>query len=715
MRERFSRAWRAFQAPPAPAQALLGEIALADTRRLFPGGPSVAYNPGWLVKSKGLDIFEQMRRDDQVKAALTFKKRSVLAAGWRLVSPEGYPEEWEPTVFVQWVFDHMDRGDVGGTIEHDLVEIMSALDYGFSVTEKVYAPILTGPWAGRIGLQALKTRHPREFMFEQDGFGNVTALLQPSNPHAPKGRLPIDKFVLWTYQPAFGNPYGTSDLEAAYKPWWLKENVSRWLAILLERLGIPPVFGLYNPTGYTPQQIDDLKQIIQNLQAATFGILPRGAKDDLEFWTPELAGQSNRVFIPAIELCDRQISRALLMPGLLGLTGDETQGSLARARVHFDAFLLVLQAIQGDLRDTVLMHQVVKPLVDLNFPGVEDYPGWEWLPLTDEVRLDLLERWGTLAGAGAVTQQPEDEAHIRQLLSFPERQAAPPTVLRQHTQLRRPDAFERQVDFAAIQRGLDGAEAEMLAGMREVLLGTREALVGFIERNFEGRAPGWVQELRLRGMGDLQEVARESLRRVFEDGRRALRREVARKLQTPPFTPAEALRYLSSYAVTIAGLVRDRLTHEAQQILLNALKFGENPRETIQKLLDLFEPYVGDQSVIRDDRLIQPWRLETIVRTNLTNAFNHGRLIEARQDEDVLVGMRYSAVLDSRTTPVCRLLDQKVFKMTDPELDFLTPPNHHNCRSLLVALPVGMAVPEGDFLTPAEAGQAKMLAGEGFK
>ena len=720
-RDRLRAGWHAFQTPPKPLE---GEFAFADPRRLFPGGAFTQYNPSWLVGRKGLQIFDQMRRDDQIKAALAFKKHSILATGWTVTSPEGEPEDWEPTAFVRWVLDNLDKGEPGGgTVDGDLYEIMTALDYGVSVTEKIWLALKTGPWAGRICLTALKTRAPHDFTFEQDECGRFKpdGLLQAGNTAVKDGRLPMDKFVLWTYQPRFGNPYGVSDLEAAYRAWWIKDNAYKWLAILLERLGIPPVFGLYNPNRYSPAQIDDLKKIFQNLQAATFGILPRPEPGALDFWSPELAGQATRVFVPALDMLNKDLARALLMPGLLGITPDAQQGSFARARVHFDVFLLVIEALRKELETVVMMHQVVKPLVDLNFPGVAAYPKWAFLPLTEEIRADLLERWAILIGARVVTPQAEDEAHIRAILKFPERQEPGPEsepLLQLFAQTRVPDRYERAVDFARIERGLDGLQREAVGRLRELLGGTRETLLGYVERNFVDVSPGFVERLRLQGMPDIRDTAQAFLLSAYQSGRDSRRRELPRRFQGgPTFAPQAALRYLSELAVRISGVLSARLLDDAKQILLNALKFGEPQRETLRKLRDLFEPYLGDEDLIRDDQVVEPWRLETILRTNATGAFNQGRLVEARDPdlEGFIRGMRYSTVLDTRRTRVCKFLDRMAIPMDEPELDRLTPPNHYNCRSLLVALPVGVEIDEADLITPSEIGTAKELIQKGFK
>jgi hypothetical protein len=236
--------------------------------------------------------------------------------------------------------------------------------------------------------------------------------------------MPRSKFVLFTYQSQFGNPYGCSDLEATYFPWWTKYNAQKWLAMLLERFGIPPVFGLYDPRQYTGGTLkEDLQKILQNLQGATSGVIPRPTKDALEFWAPtEPAGQATRVFIPSLDYLNKAIARSILMPDLLGMTSDSSQGSYARAKVHFDVFLLVVERIRRDLQTTI-NHQIIRPMLTLNFPGLKEFPLWHFMPLTDDLRLELIKMWNELVTGQVVARQEEDERYIRHLMQFPEKRA----------------------------------------------------------------------------------------------------------------------------------------------------------------------------------------------------------------------------------------------------------------------------------------------------
>src|SRR5207247_8843565 len=110
-------------------------------------------------------------------------------------------------------------------------------------------------------------------------------------------------------------------------------------------------------------------------------------------------------------------------------------------------------------------------------------------------------------------------------------------------------------------------------------------------------------------------------------------------------------------------------------------------------------------------------RLETILRTNATESFNIGRLVTARNPaiRDFIRGMEYSAVIDSRTTEICRYLDGKVIPLDESELDRLAPPNHFSCRSILVPVTLDMQVNADDLITPSELGRAEELIPPGFK
>lgn len=76
------------------------------------------------------------------------------------------------------------------------------------------------------------------------------------------------------------------------------------------------------------------------------------------------------------------------------------------------------------------------------------------------------------------------------------------------------------------------------------------------------------------------------------------------------------------------------------------------------------------------------WELERLARTETTRAYNLGMVSRYNEDKAV-TGYEFIAIVDSRTTDKCIMLDGTIISKSDPRLYELTPPLHVNCRSQL--------------------------------
>lgn len=165
-----------------------------------------------------------------------------------------------------------------------------------------------------------------------------------------------------------------------------------------------------------------------------------------------------------------------------------------------------------------------------------------------------------------------------------------------------------------------------------------------------------------------------------------------------------ATAYFDTQSFRMAGDTSDQVRKIIQQELQNGIKFGrsipdirmaiwerllgkglttvkairgtENAEEVISALEALGLDDVGD---------VAPY-LNTLVRTNTFEALNEARFAEFTDPAvaDFVEALEYAAVLDSSTTEICRELDGKVYRADSPEWDEIRPPNHFNCRSVLV-------------------------------
>lgn len=400
--------------------------AYVDPTRLFASGITMPYNPSVLVTRKGLRIFDLMKLDEAVKSCLTFKKYAISSAGWEIVSPADQQEDWEVTAFVRDNFNHIE----GGVNEGIVRKILLGLDYGYSVSEKIYAEPGAADWAkGKLTLKKLNSAKPHYIDIDTDPYGDVLALLQRWVPGSLREvPLPPDKFVVYSHDKEFENPYGRSDLEACYRAWWVKDNAYKWLAVMLERYGMPPLFLFYNQNQYVDSELDELKKVVRSMQNATMGLIPRDDKESLEFWSANLAAGAKDVFLAALTRFDADISKGLLMPSLIGAGGEggnqsgggESRGSLARANVHFKNFLIVVRQIQDSVATNAINSQIIKQLCDLNFSGLKSYPTFRFMDPNDESESQIFELWSLLVAGKVVNRIADDEIHIRKALGFPE-------------------------------------------------------------------------------------------------------------------------------------------------------------------------------------------------------------------------------------------------------------------------------------------------------
>ena len=82
----------------------------------------------------------------------------------------------------------------------------------------------------------------------------------------------------------------------------------------------------------------------------------------------------------------------------------------------------------------------------------------------------------------------------------------------------------------------------------------------------------------------------------------------------------------------------------------------------------------------------QGYYLENVYRTNMFSQYSIGNYKQLKEDEKLFPYWQYHAVDDNRTTSICRNLNGKIYKATDPFWNIYYPPNHYQCRSTVICL-----------------------------
>ncbi|MCL5105537.1 MAG: DUF935 domain-containing protein [Armatimonadetes bacterium] len=394
-----------------------GEIA--STRGPLASLASVApYNPDDLIGKRGYAVYDQMQRDAQVQACLTIKKFAVLSRGWEVHPASDDPQDRKVAEFVRFALE-----DMRGSILDVLFNVLDALAKGFSVLEMNYRVIDREPYRGMVGFASIKSKDPSTFAFDTDEYANIRSLkrtgfgfggeavsgMNSRNTTADRASLPPEKFVVYSHMPRYESPYGTSDLRAAYKHYWSKDVLMRFLNLYLEKYGSPTAKGSYK-RGTPKTAQDDLLRVLDKIQQETAIVIP----DDVTVDLMEAQRGGEAGYLQAIEFHDKQIAKAILSQTLITDEGVRV-GSFALAKVHLDVLKMCLKKLKRDLEESVMQEQVIRRLVDYNF-SVTSYPTFSLGPVEDR---DLEQLAGVISALVSGKVINPDEGWIREYLGLP--------------------------------------------------------------------------------------------------------------------------------------------------------------------------------------------------------------------------------------------------------------------------------------------------------
>jgi len=274
--------------------------------------------------------------------------------------------------------------------------------------------------------------------------------------------------------------------------------------------------------------------------------------------------------------------------------------------------------------------------------------------------------------------------------------------------------YEKRVDFKKIEKSLDTLELESKEKITEILNKQKDVLKSFLSKKIELKqlTPKLINTLQLKYLRELQQTIKETLRESYRLGQEEVSKELNKK-NYQKIPPTYAIEWLSDKSFYIKGVIGDTLLSKIKNTLLTHLETGESLKETMLKVEKIYQPYIGTE-IISDALQTTPYRIETMIRTNTTGAFNRGRVAMSYDEDlkDYIIAYQFSAVMDDRTTDICTELDGKIIRKDDPDFDRFVPPQHFNCRSILV--PITTDDLPFDSITREEADLALALTPEDF-
>lgn len=208
-----------------------------------------------------VQYYRMVRNDGAIRSSLRLFKTPPTAARWFIKPASDSAIDKRIATFVaDNIFNKLNV-----TWPTLLGDILLMCNYGFMIFEKVWTVCSDG----KVRLKKLGPRHPadiRDWLFDANGGPSGIVLEPMENSITGEGvTIPIDKLVIFSFEPEAGDLKGTSVLRSVYKHWYYKDTLYKIDAIQKERHGIGvPVIKL--PTGYSSQDKIAAEELGSNLR-----------------------------------------------------------------------------------------------------------------------------------------------------------------------------------------------------------------------------------------------------------------------------------------------------------------------------------------------------------------------------------------------------------------------------------------------------------------
>lgn len=648
------------------------------------------WNPDDLVqKHQDFSLYEEMCKDDQVSVCLQLKKDLILCSGYDFIPQADDQEDIIEDLKIAI------KEDADWPFEEMLEEILSSCEFGFSLSEKVFQKRDDG----NLSLKWIKTRHPGPWILHTDDAGNIIRYEQ----RGTSGNKDIPKDVLIHYinKRRFQNPYGVSDLRPAYQAWFTKKHISRWYAIFIEKAGSPVPIAKYDSNIATAQAKTDIYNAIKRFQTKTAMLIPK------EFEIDFLESSSNgEAFINGLNIFNMFIGRSMLIPDLMGFQGAETSGgSYSLGETQMDVFFKHIQR-RREILERTINNEIVWPIVLHNFGLVDNYPRFKLRPITEKQVVDSTKLWLEAVRGGVYKPTPEEINHFREIINYPIAEntegmgegdadtledprseggdnpevAAYPTKDGDESTFAKKERkygptngpYSGKTNFELVEKTLDNATDSFLAVSRSLINDIFLDFEDQIDRKkiVQRGAVEKLEALDVKGVASLRVKLHKELKDLYRKGGELASAEVFKGAFAKPIVDEKFLEILEAETFQYIGDWKQNITKRAKAILLAAIKDG--------KPISAITPLLQGELKTKSAAELERW-----ARTKFTEVMNKGRL-NFFNSTKVIAGYQYSAILDDRTTEICRGLHGKKFVAgTEP-----IPPNHWNCRSILVPITI---------------------------
>lgn len=370
-----------------------------------------------LNSGKKYRVYDKMRKGDPVvSAVLASVKMPLLSAIWEIAPASRDNIDLEIAEFVRInLFDNISFFAV-------LNDMLTFLDFGFSVLEPVYALDTDGTLL-LYKIASRKQETIKKWVTDED-VTYLKEVIQDTYDGRGEKRMPAKKLLISSLMSSGLNFEGTALLRSMYKPWYYKNNSEKLIAIGVERseIGIPEAVFSSN-YNFSDAEVERIETMLQDLVQHENSYIRHD--DRVEFKYLESTKRNLSDLLQYLQYQDQQIVLCgltqFLVSGLWGSSG------ISSAESFIDLFLLALQANANlitsmfNSRDKRIRNHfpIIETLVRYNYGDKVKLPKLEATKINAMNPKVFASMLKDLVVGNVIEADDELEKHARTLLNFP--------------------------------------------------------------------------------------------------------------------------------------------------------------------------------------------------------------------------------------------------------------------------------------------------------
>lgn len=642
-------------------------------------------------KVKVADFKKMLDTDGTVQALFNTIVMPLLGSNWSIEPDDDSPEAVKQS---EWVEERLrlppHKGGMSTPMDLVLAQALRGVIEGYAGFEKVLEVK-----EGRVVFRKIAWRDPTTITIRSDDRGGFYGFKQRAfiGSDYREVIIPLERAFLYTYGKEFHNLKGRSAFTSAY----VSYDKKRRLHYFMEQQAQSDALKTKVVTGKEKASQDELDATVEAVDElgfkATVG-LPFG------YELAALNTGSQFDLMPYVEHHNAEMARSVLAMFILLGTGSKT-GSYSLSQDQSDFFIQALKAVRTSL-STHITSYLIPDLYNYNFEKPL-YGTFKFEDITDStiellkqvfIKLTEKDRLPQEVIDGVVQKvadKLEIDVNVLEKATSGEDdttveedpiESPSPTnnsKIRFNTDGWRRDLTpaEKKVNFTGIDKKLNSLEAEYERSIRpiydEIVVKATAKIDGYLEsKSYAKITEKNIIDENLRNQ--YVRTIKESGLEAYIYGKNGASDELGVKA---PVTPKESKDFFRDNATSVADKqfadLTFRITNEVnkgrRKDQLSKFSIGD----ILAKITAVFSAFYTDNVGLSAAAVV-------------AIGVNRGRKDVFEDNTSDIASYQYSAILDTKTCPICDSLDGSVVDEAEYKRTEFDPPIHHHCRCIWVAI-----------------------------